>query len=270
MAESKKYYWLKLNRGFFKRHDVDFIKEIGEDKGAGIGDRYVLFYVKLLVESIDHDGYLRFSEALPYDNRKLAAATKTNVQIVNDAMELFVELGLVEILEDKTIYMTNIEKMIGSEADSTRRVREHRAKNNECNTNVTSCNANETKCNADETFCNTDVTKCNTEIDKEKNKDTDTEEEENVCAASPKKKPPKHKYGSEKNVLLTDDEYQKLKDRFPDCDERIENMSVAIAIHGYKYNSHYLAIINWASKDNKPNKQEKGNNPFLDMLQNGG
>ena len=262
MAESKKYYWLKLNRGFFKRHDVRIIE--------AINDKFVLFYMKLLAESIDHEGCLRFSESKPYNNEMLAVVTNTSVDVVKQAMEMFVELGVVEILEDETIYMVGVEKLIGSEADSTRRVREHRAKNNECNTNVTSCNANETKCNADETFCNTDVTKCNTEIDKEKNKDTDTEKEENVSAASPKKKPPKHKYGSEKNVLLTDDEYRKLKDRFLDCDERIENMSVAIAIHGYKYNSHYLAIINWASKDNKPNKQEKGNNPFLDMLQNGG
>jgi serine/threonine protein kinase len=71
------------------------------------------------------------------------------------------------------------------------------------------------------------------------------------------------------NVLLTDEEYRKLKERFPDCDERIENMSVAIAIHGYKYDSHYLAIIKWASNDKKKSKQEKSSNPFLDMLQNG-
>ena len=72
-------------------------------------------------------------------------------------------------------------------------------------------------------------------------------------------------------MLLTDDEYRKLQERFPDCDERIEKMSVAIAIHGYKYNSHYLAIINWASNDNKKKgNQDKSSNVFLDMLQNGG
>ena len=91
-----------------------------------------------------------------------------------------------------------------------------------------------------------------------------------MSTAAPKKKPPKHRYGSEQNVLLTDEEYRKLQERFPDCDERIENMSVAIGIHGYKYDSHYLAIIKWASDDEKKSKQEKGSNPFLTMLQNGG
>lgn len=255
MAESKKYYWLKLNRGFFKRHDVRIIEAINY--------KFVLFYMKLLTESIDHEGYLRFSEAKPYNNEMLAVVTNTSVDVVRQAMEMFVDLGVVEILEDETIYMVGAEKLIGSETDVAERMRRSRSKKKSEMDSVTNCYT-------DVTQCYTDVTNCYTEIDKDKEKKTDTEEEKNVCEAPPKKKPPKHKYGSEKNVLLTDDEYRKLQEKFPDCDERIENMSVAIAIHGYKYNSHYLAILNWASKDNKQSKQEKSNNPFLDMLQNGG
>lgn len=256
MAESKKYYWLKLNRGFFKRHDVRIIE--------AINDKFVLFYMKLLTESIDHEGCLRFSESKPYNNEMLAVVTNTSVDIVKQAMEMFVDLGVVEILEDKTIYMVGVEKLIGSETDAAERMRRSRNKKKDETDDVQPCYTDVTPCYAG-------VTNCYTEIDTDKETKTDTEEEENVSAASPKKKPPKHKYGSEQNVLLTDDEYRKLKERFPDCDERIENMSVAIGIHGYKYNSHYLAIINWASNDNKKKgKQEKSSNPFLDMLQNGG
>ena len=87
--------------------------------------------------------------------------------------------------------------------------------------------------------------------------------------------PPKtvrHKYGSEKNVLLTDDEYRKLSERFPeDYEERIENMSVGIAIHGYKYKSHYLAILKWAERDaDKSAGKERSANPFLDILKGAG
>lgn len=89
--------------------------------------------------------------------------------------------------------------------------------------------------------------------------------EDNISPASPAK-PTKHKYGEFKNVLLTDEEYSKLQERFPhDYSERIENMSEGIARKGYKYKSHYLAILNWAKKD-KP-KKETSSNPFLDMLQ---
>lgn len=85
-------------------------------------------------------------------------------------------------------------------------------------------------------------------------------------SAPPAPKPPKHKYGEFKNVLLTDDEVAKLMEKFPvDWSQRIENLSEGIARKGYKYQSHYLAILNWAKKD-KP-KRETSSNPFLDMLQ---
>lgn len=64
-----------------------------------------------------------------------------------------------------------------------------------------------------------------------------------------KNKNKKHKYGEFKNVLLADDEVLKLKERFPDYEKRIENMSSGIAMKGYKYKSHYLAILKWAEKD---------------------
>ena len=63
------------------------------------------------------------------------------------------------------------------------------------------------------------------------------------------KKPSKHKYGEYNNVLLTDDELDKLKDEFPDWEERIERLSSYVASTGKKYKSHYATIRNWARKD---------------------
>ena len=68
----------------------------------------------------------------------------------------------------------------------------------------------------------------------------------------------KHKYGAHNNVLLTDEEYQKLKERFPnDYDEKINTLSNGIALKGYKYKSHYLAVLKWAKNDE--NKTLKNN-----------
>ncbi len=79
----------------------------------------------------------------------------------------------------------------------------------------------------------------------------------------------KHKYGEHKNVLLTDDEYIKLQERFPDDYEmRIEALSEGIALKGYKYKSHYLAILKWARNDTNKT-QGKSSNMFLDMLKEG-
>ena len=99
MAE-KRYYWLKLQRDFFKRHDIRIIEEMENGKD------YILFYLKLLVESVSHEGNLRFSDTIPYNDSMLSVVTNTNVDIVRSALKVFSELGMIEILEDKTIYLT--------------------------------------------------------------------------------------------------------------------------------------------------------------------
>lgn len=58
------------------------------------------------------------------------------------------------------------------------------------------------------------------------------------------------KYGSFENVSLTDEEYQKLKERFSDYENKIENLSSYIASKGDKYKSHYATILNWSRKEN--------------------
>ena len=70
MAEKRKYFWLKLKKDFFKRHDIRVIE------GMDNGKDYVLFYLKLLVESIDHDGNLRFNDMVPYDDKNAFICNK--------------------------------------------------------------------------------------------------------------------------------------------------------------------------------------------------
>ena len=64
-----------------------------------------------------------------------------------------------------------------------------------------------------------------------------------------KKKEPKHKNGANQNVLLTDEELEKLKERFPDWQRRIDDLSYYIASTGKTYSSHYMTILNWARAD---------------------
>lgn len=70
-------------------------------------------------------------------------------------------------------------------------------------------------------------------------------------------KPKKHKHGEYKNVLLTDEELQKLQDEYPDWEERIERLSSYVASTGKTYKSHYATIRNWARKD-----REKAGQPI--------
>ena len=119
MAE-KKYYWLKLKRDFFKRHDIRIIEEMPN------GKEYILFYLKLLLESIDHEGALRFSETVPYNEQMLSVITNTNIDIVRSAMKMFIELKMMDIFDDQTIYMAEVEKLIGSATDNDNANRQRR------------------------------------------------------------------------------------------------------------------------------------------------
>lgn len=119
---AKKYYWLKLRRDFFKRHDTKIIE------GMENGKDYLLFYMKLLVESIDHEGRLRFSETVPYNDKMLSIITDTNVDIVRSAVKVFSELGMMDQLDDGTLFMSQVDGMIGDETEWAKSKREYREK----------------------------------------------------------------------------------------------------------------------------------------------
>lgn len=62
----------------------------------------------------------------------------------------------------------------------------------------------------------------------------------------------KKEYGEFNNVLLADEEYQKLQDKFGvGFLDRIESLSSAIESKGYKYRSHYATILSWERRDQK-------------------
>ena len=124
MSGEKKYYWLKLDRRFFHRHDIRIVEAMPNGKD------YILFYLKLLCESVSHDGELRFSEAIPYNEQMLAVVTDTNVDVVKAALQTFSELNMIEILDDGTLYMTESQKMLGSETGAAQRMRQMRERNN--------------------------------------------------------------------------------------------------------------------------------------------
>jgi len=74
----------------------------------------------------------------------------------------------------------------------------------------------------------------------------------------------KIKFSKLQNVLLTQEEFEKLKDRFNGQDNAmvwVEKMSIGIAMKGYKYKSHYLAILKWAENENPTEKLDSFKKP---------
>ena len=86
-------------------------------------------------------------------------------------------------------------------------------------------------------------------------------------------KPSRHKYGLYNNVLLSDEELDKLKAEFSDWEERIDRLSEYIESKGAKYKNHLATIRAWGRRDKEkqtaqpkqPKKQGSGNF-FIDMM----
>ena len=71
---------------------------------------------------------------------------------------------------------------------------------------------------------------------------------------SPKKGAEKHEYGEYKNVLLSDEETEKLRQLLPNMDDMVERLSEYIESSGKKYKSHYATLRAWNRREPKPKK----------------
>lgn len=108
MAEysKEKLYYLKLTKDFFDKHFMKILSKRGSD--------YVVFLIRLMAESISHNGYLRYSEELPYDEEMLSQVTDTKIKIVEKSLEIFQELKIIEYTSDKTIYIPIVKTLTAS------------------------------------------------------------------------------------------------------------------------------------------------------------
>lgn len=160
MSENKKYFWLKLKEDFFNDDTIEWIEEQEN------GKEYCLFYLKLCLKSLKTNGLLirNVGEMLiPYDVKKLAEITNTSQDTVRVAMEIFKSVGLIQILENGEIYLTQLSSMVGSETNKAQLMRNKRAREKkqiEAGNNVTPALPN-----------------CYTEIEIEKEIDIELEKE---------------------------------------------------------------------------------------------
>jgi hypothetical protein len=197
----------------------------------------------------NHDGAFISPREIPFKELSdIAVMIDRDEEELRLCMSFFINEGMISVVDD--VYMLsnwseyqNIEGM--EKIREQNRIRQAKFKEKRkqlLSSNVTD-NVTLTEGNA------TDI-----DIEKEIDIDIDIDKKNN--------KPVRHKYGEYKNVLLTDDDLEKLKAKFPtDWEERIENLSEGIELKGYKYKNHYLAICKWAKND-KPVKPQTNTLPF--------
>lgn len=122
MADNKKYYYLKLKENFFDSDEL-ILLESQKD-----GYLYSNILLKLYLRSLKNDGKLMFNDRIPYNAEILSTIVRHNVAVVEKALHLFAELGLIEILDNGAIYMLDIQNFIGTSSTEADRVRNYRNK----------------------------------------------------------------------------------------------------------------------------------------------
>ena len=111
--DKRRFYWYKLTYDFFNQDDIKWLEEQPN------GDRCAYFYLKLCAKSILTNGVLirdigNFQVA--YTNELLAKATNTDIDIVEQSMRLFEEMGIIKLVNSGAIFITNLEDMIGEKS----------------------------------------------------------------------------------------------------------------------------------------------------------
>lgn len=119
MSDNKKYYYLKLKENFFES-DTLILLESQKD-----GYLYSNILLKLYLRSLKNEGRLAFNNLIPYDVEMLATLTRHQVGTVEKALRMFEQLGLIEILDNGVIYMTDIQNFIGKSSSEADRQREY-------------------------------------------------------------------------------------------------------------------------------------------------
>ena len=87
---------------------------------------YSNILLKLYLKSLKNDGRLLFNNKIPYNPNLIAKVIRHNPNDVEKALKIFEALGLIEILQNGTIYMSDIQSYIGKSSTEADRKREYR------------------------------------------------------------------------------------------------------------------------------------------------
>lgn len=121
MSDSKKYYWLKLQKTFFSDKKMKKMRLI-----AG-GEIYTIIYLKLLLESLDNGGLIEFENICDNPAEELSLMIDETADNIKACLVILEKLKLCEY-NDNFISFNDIEKMVGSSTTEADRVKAYREK----------------------------------------------------------------------------------------------------------------------------------------------
>lgn len=226
MSDNRKYYYLKLKENYFDDDSIVLLESMQD------GVLYSNILLKLYLKSLKHGGRLQLDEDIPYTAQMIATITRQQIGTVERALQIFLKLGLVEVLDSGTFYMSNIELLIGQSSTEAERKRAARLQNKALSALRTSGGHL------------SDIRPPEIELEIEIKRE--------IEKVRPETGYPSHTYGRYQNVFLTDEELADLQASFPAVWEQyIEKLSEYMASTGKRYQSHAATIRRWAGEDAK-------------------
>lgn len=237
MSDNKKYYYIRIKDNFYDTDDIKLLQSM--DNGYLYSD----ILMKLYLKSLKNNGRLMFKDHIPYNAKMISTITGHNIAIVEKALMIFQNIGLIEILDNGAIYMSDIQYLIGQSSTEADRIREYRKRiESEKQMQIT----------GDVQMYDKGTPEIEIELDirdKAKVKVKDKNKSKKV----------KHKHGEYNHVLLTDEEFTKLKSELGDCMalECVTYLDEYMEMTGKTYKSCYLAIKKWVIKAVNEKKQNK-------------
>jgi len=224
---------------------------------------YLWLRLLLLAGKCNDDGHIYVTKKLPYTIEALSEKLGIGQELCKKTLKVFKELDMIKINKTSILIKgwLHHQNTVGlCEIREYNRLAKRRSRAKQrLEKSVIDMSRTSQECQGTDI----DIEK---DIDKEREKEMYKEKDASV-KPSPSA-PKKHRYGAYANVLLSDDEYNELRLRFPDSfSERIERFSEAVERKGYRYRSHYLAIIDWARReDGEPSPQCAAEDSFLGLL----
>ncbi len=235
--------WIKLKTTMFDDEKIRLIQAVPES------DAILVIWIRLLVLAgkTNDDGLIYIQRNMPYTEEMLATLFDKPVNTVRLALQTLASFNMIDLNSDGVIAIANwgkhqnVEGLEKIREQNRLRAKRHYDKKKDSNVSLT---LDVTQPNA------TDI-----DIDKELELDKDIEKKKDVAPSKTKAKPTRHKYGEYKNVLLSDEQLEKLKKEFPaDWEGRIERVSSYCESTGKSYKNYFATIKNWAKKDHTGNR----------------
>ena len=96
MSDNRKYYYLKLKENYFDDDSIVLLESMQD------GVLYSNILLKLYLKSLKHGGRLQLDEDIPYTAQIIATITRQQIGTVERALQIFLKLGLVEVLDSGT------------------------------------------------------------------------------------------------------------------------------------------------------------------------